>query len=284
MKMPPKKTNFETARTRKFRASALCEQDESTISNIEEFGCSVVNVAGTEHGLGWSYTIGIFDTAGKPEIVTVGLPPETAQFALNEAAKLSRTGVDLAQGRHRHLIAKVDTGFRPVDRKWVGHLMDWAVWYYDHADFPVLQAVYPDRDNRFPEDEGFDKVFEQPLMQTNAPMTRAEEDFWASTDPASSLFDWKFPDDPHTRVFLSETVHNGTETVTFVSHDAEDGAWQFLGDSMSDPGGVISCFHHPIDRDPGLVELADLPSGWYAERGKVGEPWIRRKRMPDKTG
>jgi len=86
--MPPKKKNFETARTLKFRARSLCEEDESTISHIEEFGCSVVSVARTEHGLGWSYTIGIFDTTGKPEIVTVGLPPETAHFALNEAAKL----------------------------------------------------------------------------------------------------------------------------------------------------------------------------------------------------
>ena len=119
-------------------------------------------------------------------------------------------------------------------------------------------------------------------MQPNAPMTRAENDFWASADPKSSLFNWKFPDDPHARVFLSETVNSGTEPVTYVSHDVEDGAWQFLGDSMSDGGGpVISCLHHPIDRDPSLVELADLPLGWYAERGRVGEPWTRKKHSRD---
>ena len=113
-------------------------------------------------------------------------------------------------------------------------------------------------------------------------MTRAENDFWDSAGPTSSLFNWKFPDDPHARVFLSETVNKGTEPVTFVLHDAEDGAWQFLGNSMSDGGGpVISCFHHPIDRDPSLAELADLPLGWYAERGRVGEPWTRRKRTTD---
>jgi len=106
--MPPNKNSFETARTRKFRASELCQEDEGTISHIEEFGCSVVNVARTEHGLGWSYTIGVFDTSGKPEIITVGLPPETAHFALNEAAKLLRAGVDLTQARHRDLIGKVD--------------------------------------------------------------------------------------------------------------------------------------------------------------------------------
>jgi hypothetical protein len=276
--------NFETARTRKFRETELCHEDESTIGHIEEFGCSVVSVARTGHGFGWSYTIGIFDTSGKPEIITVGLPPETAHFALNEAAKLLRAGVDLTQGRHRDLIGEVECEFRTVDRKWVGHLMDWAVWYYDGPNFRVLQAVYPDLENRFPEDAGFDRAFEQPMMQPTAPMTRAEEDFWASADPTSSLFNWKFPDPPHARVFLSETVHKGTEPVVFVSHDADDGAWQFLGSSMSDAGGpVISCFHHPIDRDPSLAELADLPLGWYAERRTVGEAWIRKKHPPDES-
>jgi len=275
--------NFETARTRKFRANELYKEDERTISHIEEFGCSVVSVKGAAHGLGWSYTIGVFDTSGKPELITVGLSAETAHFALNEAAKLSRAGVDLSQGRHRELIGEVDCEFRPVDRKWVGHLMGWAVWYYDGSDFPVLQAVYPDLKNRFPEDEGFDTAFAQPAMQPGAPMTGEENEFWASNDPASSLFNWKFPDPPHTRVYLSEAVQGGTEPVVFVSHDTEDGAWQFLGDSMFDRGEpVISCFHHPIDSDPSLTELADLPRGWYAERRKVGEPWIRRKLNPDK--
>jgi len=213
----------------------LCEEDELTISQIEEFGCRIVHVGQTNSGfLGWSYTIGIFDTSGKPEIVTAGLRPDTAHAALYEAAKLLWGGVDLTQGRHRNLIGKVECEFRPVDRKWVEHLMDWAVWYYGGAEFPVLQAVYPDLENCFPEDEGFNKAFEQPLMQPGAPMTRASEDYWASADPTSSLFDWKFPDSPHAEAFVSETVYKETEPVTFVSHDADDGAWQFLGDSMSD--------------------------------------------------
>jgi Domain of unknown function (DUF4262) len=280
--MPSNKRDFETARTRKFRESGLRPEDERTIGHIEEFGCSVVNVARTNYGLGWSYTIGIFDTCGKPEIITVGLSPETAHFALNEAAKLMRAGVDLTKGRHRKLVGQVECEFRPVDQKWTAQLMNWAIWFYDRTAFPVLQAVYPDLENRFPEDEEFDKAFEQPLMQPAAPMTRVENDFWASTDPKSSLFNWKFPDPPHTGVYLSQTVHNGTEPVTYVSRDAEDGAWQFLGDSMADGGGpVLSCFHHAIDSDSSLAELADLPLGWYAERSKVGQPWVRRKRSPD---
>jgi hypothetical protein len=279
--MPPTEINFQTERTKKFRASALSKEDERTVSHVEEFGCSVVNVKREEYGLGWSYTVGVFDTSGRPEIITVGLLPETTHFALNEAAKLQRAGADLTKGRYRNLIGKVDCEFRPVDPKWVEHLMGWALWYYNGDDFPVIQAVYPDLQNRFPEDEGFDESFDQPLMQPGAPMARAENDFWASADPKSSLFDWKFMDSPHSEALLSEKVDKGTEPVTFVSHDADDGAWQFLGDSMFEGRGVRVCLHHPIDRDPTLAELADLPVGWYAERDAVGEPWIRKKLPTD---
>ncbi len=61
--------------------------------------------------------------------------------------------------------------------------------------------------------------------------------------------EWQFPDSPHTTAYLSQTVHDGIEAVVYVSHDADDGAWQFLGASMSDGGvPVLSCLHHPIDR------------------------------------
>lgn len=119
-------------------------------------------------------------------------------------------------------------------------------------------------------------------MQPDAAMTVLEEDFWASANPKSSLFKWKFPDPPHTQAFLSEAVNTGAEAVTYVSHDEEDGAWQFLGDTMAAGGRpVLSCLHHPIDKDPSLSELADLPLGWSVERVKPGEPWVRSKREPE---
>jgi len=234
---PTQHPNYETERTRKFRAGLLSEADSGTISNVEQFGCSVIQVEASAAGPGWSYTVGVYDTSGKPEIITVGLQERTALVLLNKAAKHLREGADLTQGRHRDMVGEVGCEFRPVDSKWVKHLMGCALWYYDWAEFPVLQAVYPDLENRLPEEDGFDSAFAQPVMQPGAPMTDVEDDFWASADPKSSLFDWKFPDPPHTRVFLSETVHQGTEPVTYVSHDEEDGAWQFLGDSMSDGGG-----------------------------------------------
>lgn len=273
--------NFETARTRQWRSLELSAEDESTINHVETFGCSIIHIEENSAGPGWSFTLGVFDTTGRPEIIVVGLKNETAQHLLHEAAKLLRAGVDLTQGRHRDLIGNVECEFRPLDPKWAKHLMGWTNWYYRGEGYPVLQAIYPDLQNRFPEDTEFDKKFEQPLMQPNAAMTRIEQDFWAAADPHSSQFDWKFPDPPHTGVYLSKTVHERTKPVTFVSHDP-DGHWQFLGDSMDNGGGpVLVCFHHPIDADPTLKELADLSIGWYAERDKPGETWTRVEHEPE---
>jgi hypothetical protein len=279
--MTPNHKKYETDRTRALRSGKLSEFEREAIDKIEEFGLMVLHVQNPgDPRPAFSYTLGLHNTRNVPELITCGLPSNVAQRALNYAADLLADGIDLTQGRHRDLIGNVDVEFGSVDRKWVEELMLSAIWFNGSSDFPSLQLIYPDLDNRFPGDEGFNVYFEQPLLQPGAPMGRVEEDFRALNDPNSSLFDWKFPNPPHTGVFLSKAVHEGGEGVNFVSHDADDGAWQFLGDSMSDSGGVLVCFHHPIDSDPSLKELADLPLGWYAERAAPGEPWIRRETPP----
>lgn len=273
---------FATERTKRFRCGQLRESHEETISHVENFGCSVVYVKAAEHKLPWSYTVGVYDTCGQPEIITVGLQQSTAHFLLNEAAKRLRQRIDITQERQNGLVGDVECEFRPVASAWPKHLMHCANWFYGDTKYPVLQAVYPDLKNRFPEDDDFDDVFAQPLMQSDVPNRHVEQDFWASNDPESSLFGWKFSDSPHTGVFLSTAVHRRTEAVTYVSHDVEDGHWQFHGDSMS--GGeppVFSCFHHVVDSDRSIEELADLPLGWCAERRRPGEPWERYPREPD---
>ena len=274
--------NFETARTRQFRAAQLNAHDERTIGQIEQYGCSVLSVGrDCRDDFSWTYTIGVFDTCGKPDLITVGLPFKTAHPCLNEAVKRQRAGIDLIVARQSELIGNVDCEFRPVDPKWVKHLMNWANWYYGRTDYPALQAVYPDLENRFPEDEGFNQRFVQPLMQPGAGMTSVENEFWDSVDGTGRFSNWKFSDPPHTGAYISKTVETGSERVIYVSHDADDGAWQFLGDTMSESGAVLVCLHHPIDEDRSLVELADLPLGWCAERAAPGELWRRYKHPTD---
>lgn len=269
------KTTYQTERLRHWRTVGHDASFQSTLLNIEEFGWETLLIKGEPESR-FAYTAGAYDTLGVPELIVVGLTLETADQALDLAIEQLREGVDLRHGKHREIVGEVPIETRPVTREWYEHLMRRTHWYYGGETVPALQIVYPDLQGRFQWEEGFEEYFRQPLLDSNNRENPRAKDFWNHHEESSVLFNWKFPDPPHTRVFLSQSVHDKREEVTFVSRDADDGAWQFLGNSMADGGGpVISCFHHPIEDDPTLAELHDLPLGWYAVRDSVGESWQR---------
>lgn len=273
---------FATDRLKMWRTIEHKESFERTLSNIEQYGWDVMVIQG-DPPTRFSYTVGVNDTLGLPELIVVGLTDETGFSALNSAVSAMRDGVDLATGRHREMVGEVEVEFRPVAPAWIEHVMYRAHWYYEGKQIPALQMIYPDLEGRFQWEDGFQEYFRQPLTQSAPPIDRRAKDFWSHNDPDSSLFNWKFSDPPHTRVFLSKSVHAKEEPITYVSHDVEDGAWQFLGPKMIDGGGpVVSCFHHPIDDDRSLEELTDLPLGWYALRDKPGDPWQRFETGPER--
>lgn len=272
---------YITERTKAWRARDIKPSFVEAIDMIEQHGCQIISVSADDVTPTFSYTTGVYDNCGKPEIIAVGLVQKTAHAALNEAVRRLRGGVDLLQGRHADIIGNVDVEFRPIDPKWLHQVMLRTDWFYERADVPVLQLIYPDLENRFPYEVGFEERFAQPDLSGAATHSRLEDDFWAAHDSESSLSRWKFPAGPHTTSYLSRTVHDKEESITYVSHDF-DGDWQFLGDKMSDGGGpVLTCLHHPIDDDPSLEELHDLPLGWYAVRDKPGEPWQRFQKEPE---
>lgn len=275
---------FETERLKTWRTVEHAESFERTLSNIEQYGWDVMVIKGDPQTR-FAYTIGVQDTLGFPELIVVGLTNETGFAALNAAVGAMQKGVDLTEGRHREIVGEVEVEFRPVAQPWIEHVMYRDHWYYEGKQIPALQLLYPDLNGRFQWEDEFQEYFRQPLLQITPPTERRDKDFWAHNDPSSSLFEWKFPDPPHTQAFLSQTVHDRVEGITYVAHEASDGAWQFLGDRMADGGGpVLSCLHHPLDWDSSLRELHDLPRGWHAVRDKPGEPWQRFESEPEAGG
>src|SRR5438067_497519 len=83
-----------------------------------------------------------------------------------------------------------------IEPKWMHHVMGRADRYYSGEDVPVLQLVYPDRENRFQDEDGFAEYFRQPLLGPDVTWGRLEEDFWAANDVSSILSRWQFPDAP----------------------------------------------------------------------------------------
>lgn len=87
-----------------------------------------------------------------------------------------------------------------------------------------------------------------------------------------------FSDAPNTAVFICSHILDGREKILFVSHDADDGAWQFLcGKEHNESDARIVSLKYVLDLDPTIVNLKDLPLGHCAERESKNDKWVIAK-------
>jgi hypothetical protein len=89
---------------------------------------------------------------------------------------------------------------------------------------------------------------------------------------------WPFSDPPNVAVITSKKIIEGTDWIQRVSHDADDGAWQFhpLGGTTEDDAKVVG-LKTILIIDPSIALLADLPLGWCAMRTTANSVWKREK-------
>ncbi|WP_259392094.1 hypothetical protein [Paenibacillus thiaminolyticus] len=92
--------------------------------------------------------------------------------------------------------------------------------------------------------------------------------------------EWPFADERHTAVLTTLRVLARRHPVVYVTHDAEDGMWQFHdGEAVSVEEGRIVSLQEMMRLDPSVAELADLPLGWVAWRNSAADEWHRQKSM-----
>jgi hypothetical protein len=90
---------------------------------------------------------------------------------------------------------------------------------------------------------------------------------------------WPFQEAENTAVFTSQYVLELGHPIVRVTHDVEDGAWQFHApQGTSDAQPRVVGLREVIEMDPTLLELADLPLGWVATREGAGSPWRRSSK------
>ena len=86
---------------------------------------------------------------------------------------------------------------------------------------------------------------------------------------------WLFDAPPNVAVITTCHVLDGTP-ILFVSHDEEDGAWQFHdGQTVRESDARVISLKRIIEIDSSVRELADLPLGWIAFRKNKKVPWQR---------
>jgi hypothetical protein len=227
--------------------------------DVARQGFHVVMVAAGDPGEPpFAYTIGLTRTFKHPEILVVGLETHTSHPMLNTLGERIRGGEVFAAGATiRDLLEDHACRIDRVDALWVPEYVGQALAFYDPEPVTVLQCLWPDLAERFPSDDDFAEAlrFRQPHL--------------AST--------WHFRDPRNVAVFTQAHVIDKTRPVLFVSHDEDDGAWQFLsGDDVVEADGRLVALEEMVRLDPSLALVASLPLGWTAERAAVDEPWERR--------
>src|SRR5262245_32540947 len=103
------------------------------------------------------YTVGLHHTYQHPEVVVVGLPPETMQAILEAVVRHLRAGHRFEAGeRYDGILVRYACAFHAVARRWYASYLPDAVAFYGGVRFPVLQCLWPDRAGRYPSDRRCD--------------------------------------------------------------------------------------------------------------------------------
>lgn len=69
------------------------------------------------------------------------------------------------------------------------------------------------------------------------------------------------------------------EPILYVSHDEDDGMWQFLcGKAHETDEAKLVSLKSVFDLDNSVGILKDMPCGYYAERKAQDDEWSVRKR------
>jgi len=90
------------------------------------------------------------------------------------------------------------------------------------------------------------------------------------------LPEWPFEDAQNTACFTCSHVLEEGYPILRVTHDEDDGAWQFLcGQSHELEQARVVCLGCMVVDERQLLPLADLPLGWCAERSDAGSSWLR---------
>ena len=90
-----------------------------------------------------------------------------------------------------------------------------------------------------------------------------------------------FKEAGNTAVFTTKFVLFDNKEITTVYHDEDDGAWQFFSDDHFDnyeDVAKIACLDEIVEMDETILELAEMPAGYYAFRKSKIDKWTIQKR------
>lgn len=236
-----------------------------TKTNINKYGLQVIMVQGSDYSPSFAYSIGLFETYKQPEVICFGLPDKFGHEIINDVAELIKNGETIkTYSNYGNVFKDSRTEFLPVDEKNISDYFGAALQYYDKTEFPAVQLVWTDRNDKFPWEEDFEEKFlyDQPLLDRNA--------------------DFKFREDKNLGIFTTRQWLDLAKPITRVVHDT-DGDWQFLtGDQIPEDMRLVA-LEQMVISDATLNEAFDLDYGYSMEREYIGGEWTKIKLEDDEN-
>ena len=131
------------------------EYETKLLSNIRNKGWQVTSVFDRK-GIDptFSYSIGIFETLKRPEIIIIGVHPATAQSIINDY------GDNIKSGARQYVVGKTyddllpgfDVLFIEANEEARKNYALSCKWFYQGIDFPLVQCVWQSEDHIWPWD------------------------------------------------------------------------------------------------------------------------------------
>ncbi|QJP72919.1 hypothetical protein [Burkholderia glumae] len=87
---------------------------------------------------------------------------------------------------------------------------------------------------------------------------------------------WPFPDPQNVAVIADKRIVSRQDWIAYVSHDRDDGMWQFhtnRTEPLGENDASVVSLKNIADLDPSVLELASLPIGWHAWRASTDSGW-----------
>ena len=236
-----------------------CRDDNKTTADIEKYGLSVIIIEATEYLPSFAYSIGLWEKFRHPEIICFGFTTKTLGGLINNTADLVKDGQSIEINKiYTAIFESSKAEFIKVDTRSLSDYFGTAIDYYNTKDFPALQLVWTDRNNKFPWEPDFEEefIYRQPLLDRNA--------------------DFKFREAKNLATFTTRQWIEQHKPILRVIHDI-DGDWQFLtGEQMPDDIKVVA-LEQLVLRDETLNEVFDLEYNEEAKREFIGGQWKRNK-------
>jgi hypothetical protein len=142
--------------------------DERVMANIEAHGLHILNVAEEGDLPPFSYSVGIGQSLGQPELIVIGLKADVAQATINECYRQMQSGAAIRPGAR--VPGLLGGGFEcaigEVSTVHYDEYMGWALWLNKGPNFRAWQIIFPDTAGAFPWEPAASDWFRnwQPLL------------------------------------------------------------------------------------------------------------------------